>query len=551
MAFQDQAEHAKQNVVSQQGFVENTNLEEIEQIIMQRYSKRTGSFEKFLMEWIKLDESQDLLFKNIGKKQETLFQYVLARGNSEFALAIAKVCEFFADTIESEKIVQFMGKKDEEGNDIWHYLAHLLMNSENDHGIQIAKILLKLEISYIRKNKKDETALGMLLFPEVKWRSVNSIYVSKEITIDDLEKAFSDNIIRNKKIKEEVFVSIFFSDLKNNDAFITENIVNKCIKSQSEKKDRLKALALVFGMRGTKKKDTLFSRIIEIDNKKLFEKCIDLLLVTVQEQTLSIEAHDLQKANAERQRLIYRLTSQVNSLGQTPLMRAMIADKAIYVSMLCGLLKNENMMITYKDNAEQRVEIPIIVDKDSPAPQNAALSVLLKQDSRGNTAFHIGVFLSRVDCMRRLLNGLSFMDSYMILTKVPNNIGIVPVDFLDPKKVGHKVSRALHAGQIASDEARHIVKLSRELNRSLYEDLQDVLKRAQATIERTGGLSEAKPTFDLLRIPTVVASLKSKDSSSGPEKVIAKTVPKSAVTSRPQEPIMSASSMEEGKDAWI
>src|SRR5207244_4207672 len=134
--------------------------------IRTRFGRRTDSLESFLGQWIKLDESQTMFFAARGDQGENYLQYLLSAGDIPMALGVSRTCASFAGTTDSERIEAFLNNVDRGGNDMWHYLAANLTESEDEDSLEIAKLLIQLEIDYCRKNDKDESPLARLLIPE-------------------------------------------------------------------------------------------------------------------------------------------------------------------------------------------------------------------------------------------------------------------------------------------------------------------------------------------------------------------------------------------------
>lgn len=492
----------------QQAIPPSPQIQAVDREITTRFAKRTGSLERFLNEWLKLDSSQDMLLGAVGVEGENYFQHILAKNDIHMGLALANICGYFAQTEISDRIIAFMNHTDRRGNDLWHYLASCLTNAETEEGLQIAKTLIDLEISFTRKNEDDETALSKLLLPEPRWKSINSMNAAKELTIDDLEQAFSEAIHGNEALQQEIMVNVFSSDLSDNDALLTTTILRTALSSQSEREDRARAARLFFAAIGGPRRETVFMRTPDVDQPKIFETLVDLLVKVIEDETRETAARDGAMAFAQQQVKLYRKLSTRNRSAQNILIKAVIADRPKLISTITSLLKNENLMVARKDERGETIRANVTVDEKSPAPQNPALSMLLQLDARGNTAYHTAAFLSRLDCLKRLFGNLSMMDSYMIASKIPNRYGVTVQDTIDAKVVMQKIGAQLRAGKINQSDANQLVGLARRQHREVKEFLGEMIARAAETIERTGGLSEAKPTFDLKRIPTVAMHIK-------------------------------------------
>ncbi|MEM6491978.1 MAG: hypothetical protein AAF684_08810, partial [Pseudomonadota bacterium] len=354
----------------------------------------------------------------------------------------------------------------------------------------------------------EETALSKLLLPEPKWKSINSMNSAKELTITDLEAAFGEAVHGNEAVKQEIMVNIFTADLADNAATLTSTVLRDALSSQAEREERKKAAKLLFDTVGGPRRESIFMKTAEVDDQRSFDQMLDLMIKCVEDETREVAARDGSMAFAQQQVLLYRRLSKRNRSYQNFMVKAVISVKPKLIGAITSLLKNENLMIAQKDERGQTTHANVTVDEKSPAPRNPALSMLLQQDVRGNTAYHTAAFLSSVDCLKRLFANLSMMDSFMIVSKIPNRYGVTVADSLDAVKVTQKISAQLKAGKINQADANQLVGLAKKQNREIQEFLGDMIARASETIERTGGLSEAKPTFDLKRVPTVALHLK-------------------------------------------
>ena len=478
-------------------------IEALDTEIKTRFARRTGSLDKFLNEWIKLDESQQMMFGAHGLNGENYFQYKLAHNDSEMALALARMCEFFAQSTDAEKVIGFLNQIDNSGNDIWHYLAGCLATNEDDDALTIAKILIQLEIDYVRKNDDDESALSKLLLPEVRWKSINSMNEVKRITIDEIENAFSDAVNANAAMKQEIVNNIFSSDLKDNEARLMTSIIGQAMAPQAERDVRDHAMKLMFEYIGGNRRENLFMKIAESEYGDLFDTCMNLLVSSAEYATREIMARDAQWAKAAQQSYFYKRLALRNRGRQNALMKAIIGDKPKHVGAIMGMFTNESLVLVKKNSRGETIKDDVTIDGESPAPNNPFLSYVLQLDGRGNTAFHTSVLLGREDCLRKLFHGLSLMDSYMIITRIPNKYGLVVADAIDPQRGLRKLAIELKAGRVQQQEAQQIAGMLKASKRDIKDYLQDVIARCEVVFERTGGLSEAKPTFDLKRIPTV------------------------------------------------
>ncbi len=485
----------------------NPEMAKLDQDIRARFARRTGDISAFLQQWIRLDDAQAMFFGNRGIKGENYLQFCLANGDIDMALPIAKMCAFYAESTDAERIAGYLNHIDAEGNDIWHYLADNLKESEDDDSLAIAQLLVQLEIDYCRKNDADESPLARLLVPTPRWPSVNSMLLAKQLTIDEIEASFPKHVTESEQIKAEIMAGIFFSDLAENDARLASNMVYFASHPKSEMPDRLAIGRALFDYAGGKRSETVLMKMIETEHKEVFEKALEFLYSLSDQVCKAMAKGDNQLAKAQAQAYLYRRLGRRNRIFQGVLMKAVIADRASYISSLLRLLVNEPVVVT-KQNAKGETERELLLmDKTSPSPANPALSLLLQQDARGNLAFHQAVLMNRSDCLRKLFYGLSLVDVHAILCRIPNRFNLTVADLLSQQAAFQKLSVEVKAKRMTIEDAQQWMAQIKAVDRRIIEFLAEAIKKAEDVIQRTGGAKSAKPTFDLARVPTVVLAM--------------------------------------------
>lgn len=474
--------------------------------IRTRFARRTDSLESFLEQWIKLDESQASFFAARGGQGENYLQYLLSAGDIPMALGVTRMCGGFAGTTDSERIVAFLNNIDRGGNDMWHYLAANLTEREDDDSLEIAKLLIQLEIDYCRKNDQDESPLARLLIPEVKWQSLNSMLRAKTLTMREIAISFPDRVANDPQLRGEIMTGIFFSDLTNNSGRLILHMLEQALGPKMENDERATIAQVFFDYTGGKRAETVLMRAIECELKDVLERLLTLLQRVTDEATASVAAADLQLAKAQQQVLLYRRLGRRNRLFQSLIHKAIAADKPNHITLVLGMLRNEELIVV-KRNGQSGEREMMVVDKGSAAPANPSMALLLQQDARGNTGFHSAVMTSRLDCLRKLFFGLSLIDSYAIIKRVPNRYGLTVADLMSPKDAYGKLSVEIKAQRMSVEDAQAMLNTIKVGDRRVHEYMGEALRKAEDVIARTGGAKVAKPTFDLARIPTVALML--------------------------------------------
>jgi hypothetical protein len=433
----------------------------LDEEVRRRYARRTDSMASFLMQWIKLDESQSSFFAARGDSSENYLQFELSIGEVEVALAITQMCQVYAESTDSARVIEFLNHIDRDGNDIWHYLADNLTAREDDDSLEIAKILIQLDIDYCRKNDKDESPLARLLIPEPKWMSINSLMQAKTLTIGEIESSFSASINQNLQVKGGIMVSVLTADLLQNDARLVNHLLYQAMAPKTEKMERAVLARAFFEYAGGKRQESVLMTMMETDYDEVVDKMLAFLQRVAEDAFAALAATDLQLAKANQQVYIYRRLGRRNRLFQSILNKGVSYNKPGYVAAVLRMLRNEDLQTTKRNSRGETEREMLMVDKTSAAPFNPAMSLLLMMDARGNLPFHNAILGNRLDCLRKMFYGLSVMDSFVMMTRVPNRFGLTCTDLLNPQQTYAKLAGQVKAQRLTIEEAQPILQASR------------------------------------------------------------------------------------------
>jgi hypothetical protein len=482
--------------------------------IRARFARRTDALESFLNQWIKLDDAQTTFFAARGSQGENYLQYLLSAADIPMALGISRMCAGFAGTTDSERIVGFLNNIDRGGNDMWHYLAANLSEREDEDSLEIAKLLIQLEIDYCRKNDQDESPLGRLLIPEVKWQSLNSMLRAKQLTMNEIESSFPERVAREPQLRAEILTGIFFSDITNNQGRLILHMLEQALSPKMENAERAEMAAVFFDFVGGKRAESVLMRLVETDLKDVLERLLMLLQRVAEESTAAVAATDLQLAKGQQQVFLYRRLGRRNRVFQGLLHKCIAADQPNHITHILGMLRNEEIVVLRRNGRSESGDREVLViDKASAAPANPAMSLLLNQDARGNTPFHSAVLTGKMECLRKLFFGLSLIDSYAVIKRIPNRYGLTVSDLMSPKDAYGKLSIEIKAQRLSVEDAQAMLNTIKVGDRRIHEYMAEALRKAEDVIARTGGAKVAKPTFDLARIPTVQLMLQNQAST--------------------------------------
>ncbi len=481
----------------------NAVIAALDKEVRTRFARRTGSLEAFLQDWVRLESSQELFFNSRGSVGETYLQHLLAHGDIPMSLGVARTCAFIAESTSADKVSGFMNNIDQLGNDLWHYLADNLTANEDKDSLEIAKLLIQLEIDYCRKNEKDESPLARLLIPNPRWQSINSMMQAKAMSIAEIEDSFPRAVIGNDKLRGELMANIFFSDIVDNNARLLNHLLVQLNTPKADKVDRARSARCFFDYVGGPRLETVLMRLVESDHADCFAGMLSLLQSVAEETFAGMAASDQQAAKTNQQVFMFRRLGRRNRIFQSLLSKAIQANKPTYISDMMRLLRNEDLIIL-KRNARGETEREILVlDKTSAAPSNPTMAILLQVDARGNLPFHSAVLASRDDCLRKIMFGLSLIDLHVMMTRIPNRYGLTVLDFLSPEAAHRKLSFEIKAQRLSIEDAQAMLTTVKAIDKRIVEYLSEALRKADDVINRTGGQSVAKPTFDMMKIPTV------------------------------------------------
>ena len=521
-------------------------ISQLDSDIRNRFKKRTGELSAFLLQYIMMEENRIKLLAARGQQSETYLHYLLANHDVDMATALAQTCNDFARTTVAEPIMDYMRHVDGHGNDVWHYLAESLANENDDEatgdsaGLAIAKILIQMDIDFCRKNEDDISALARLLFPDVKWSSVNAMLRAKHLSLAEIEASFADRISKNTAILHNVMVGIFESDLLENEATLLKQMLGEILSPRAEAAARTSMIAACFNYVGGKRSETVFMKALQAKEREAVEMMLKLAERGSEDATRTLSASDTQAARAQRQFLLYQYLGKRDKIYQGPLHKAVIANNPGFITPLISLFRQENLTIAGKVNQNiggmggmggthsgsqfqrshghshpqlnartqsnqagdwHHTRERLMVDQSSPAPANPFMSLLLQQDAFGNTVFHLAVLHNREDCLRKLLSGLSNADSGAILIDIPNRYNLTVADLLSQKIVHGKLSTEIRERRINIELAQGIMQSVKKIDARLHDYLRGIIAQIDETIRRSK--AKPQPNFDLARIPTI------------------------------------------------
>jgi hypothetical protein len=319
----------------------------------------------------------------------------------------------------------------------------------------------------------------------------------------EMEESFPSAVIRNDKLRGEFMGGIFFSDIADNEARLLNHLLAQVTSLKADKMDRARTARCFFDYVSGPRLDTVLMRVAESNFADTFNKMLNFLQSIAEDTYVTLAASDLQAAKVNQQVFIFRRLARRNRVFQSLLSKAIASNKPSYVSEMMRQLRNEDLIIL-KRNARGDTEREVMVlDKNSPAPSNPTMALLLQQDARGNLPFHNAVLQGREDCLRKIMFGLSLIDLHVMMTRIPNRFGLTVEDMMSPESAFRKLSVEVRSQRMSIEDAQSLLTTIKGVDKRIIEYLSEAIRKADDVINRTGGQSVAKPTFDLMRIPTV------------------------------------------------
>jgi hypothetical protein len=469
--------------------------------------RRTGPIARFLYEWLRQDEVRATFMKARGIEGESYFQYLIAVGDTEMAFAVVEMCAMMADSRARDAVLQFLKTEDNDGNGVWHYLsARLGADPDAAEWRGLVFNLAQFKVGVRHVNARGESALAGMLLPAPCWEAVNALIDAQLPSLELLEYSLETMAGGNREIRSHLLGGLLIADVNHNQARLCGIIVQQAADGLATREMRAAAVRSLFQFVAGDRGETAFLKIAESGAPELMERLLAILQAHAADEAAHLVASDLAAAKVHQQIVLYGFVSRANRLSHGPLMKAVLGNRPMFIERLSRVFRNDELFTTPRGIATGARREPIVVDAASAAPSNPWLSLLLQQDTMGNTPLHMAALWGRIDCFNRLIAGLSMVDLNLLLRGVPNRVNLSVMDMSLPAAAQAKMAAEVLAKRANPDSVKTILGVI-EKNHAVTRDvLADTARRAAdgASKATTGPGGATRAGFDINRVPSVI-----------------------------------------------
>jgi len=474
-------------------------IAEVHEDIQNRLAKMSGGrFGYFFLQWIKFQNNSDRLFQARGPEGESYLHFRLARNDVlESAAVFDVMIQHWTEQEQTSRIFDYLNIEDRLGNGIWHYLADTLREHEGTATLKIARTLLGMDIDFSKRNKEGVSPLTKMLLPTPRWQSLNALIQTKHLSIENVEGAVK---IRAKDTVEQhsLMSMIFTSDIEDNRGLLSQHVLRQAVQPQADITLRASTCRLFFEYVDIEAGGTAFFKLISIANHAMFDDLMKLLIHNTQEVVNTIPAADTSARKVHAQIHLAKMLLRRDRRGENVLIKAILAGKHDHMSKITSLLYNDNLVIRVSQRGEM-VRQDVIVAKNSPAPTNPLMTLLLQQDADGNTAMHHAVLRNDLQALKLLLSGIAPNDMYAIIKHLPNRAGLSLLTLTQTEvakaRLGQAAMKQLIQPQRAKEMFMGLMKIDNDMRAWLDARIKEIDELAAAV----GRKEPLPPTFQIPR----------------------------------------------------
>jgi len=471
-------------------------LEVIHEDIQTRFAKMTGRFDRFFLQWIKFNNNSDRLFEARGFNNENYLQFRLAENNVDAAAGIFDaILHHWREHNREGDIYTFLNHEDYNGNGIWHYLADTLRQHEGAATLKIARTLLAMDIDFSRRNKNGQSPLFKMLVPAPRWQSLNALIQTKHLTIANIEMAVAEGTAE-EVARNHIMSMIFSRDIAENRGLLSQHVLRQAVQPQADPNLRAATCRLFFEYFDVETGDTAFFDLISIANHAMFDDLMRLLMSSTAEVVRKIAAPDVATTKSYAQAYLSKKLLRRKRNGQGVLFVALFAEKHMHMRKITSLLYNDALVIKQSVRGEM-VRKDMVIDKDSPAPTNPLLSLLLQQDEQGNSVFHHAVMRGDLQALKWLFSGLAPNDIYAIIKAFPNRLGLSLWDLINPEALKALLTQAVNQKKLRPEQAIAFLRGLPAENTDIADFLAARINEIEELAKSVGRKEPLPPTFQL------------------------------------------------------
>lgn len=470
----------------------------IHEDIMSRFAKMSSRFGHFFVQWIKFNNNSDRLFKAIGDRGENYLQYRLSESHVDASAAIFDVITHYWKEIDKEDwVFSYLNHEDQDGNGIWHYLADTLRQHEGAATLKMARALLAMDIDFSRRNKNGQSPLYKMLVPAPRWQSLNALLQTKHLSIENIEQAVAEGAPGETE-RNHIMTMIFSRDIEDNRGLLSQHVLRQAVQPQADGTLRAATCRLFFDYTDVETGSTAFFKLIGIANHAMFDDLMRLLMQSTTETVSQMAAPDTSTRKSYAQIYLAKKLLRRERTGRGVLFKTLFAAKHMHMRKITSLLYNDNIAIKQTVRGET-VRKDVVIDKDSPAPNNPLLSLLLQQDMDGNTVMHHAVMRADLQALKGLFSGLPPNDIYAIIRSVPNKMGLSLLALTQPEAVKARLSQMVAAKRLTPDRAMNFLRTLPADNADVEGFLKANVAEVEDLAKSMGRKEPLPPTFQINR----------------------------------------------------
>ena len=455
-----------------------------------------GRFGYFFLQWIKFQDNSDRLFAARGENNETYLHFRLARNDVMEAAAVFDVMmQHWTANDQQARIFAYLNAEDKDGNGIWHYLADTLRENEGAATLKMARTLLSMDIDFSRRNKEGVSPLTKMLLPTPRWQSLNALIQTKHLSIENVEGAVN---IRAKDVVERhhLMSTIFSSDISTNRGLLSQHVLRQAVQPQADDTLRAATCRLFFEYVDIETGGTAFFTLIPIASHAMFDDLIKLLISNTQEVVNTMPSNDTATRKTFSQQHLAKMLLRRDRRGENAVFKCLQSGKHTHMSKVTSLLYNDNLVIKVSVRGEW-VRQEVVVSKNSLAPSNPLLSLLLQQDTEGNTAMHHAVMRNDLQGLKLLLSGLAANDMYAIIKAVVNRAGLTLWGLTQPDTAKAKLGQAAVNQWISPAKAKEMFMAIGHIDADMKAYLEARVKEIDELAQSMGRKEPLPPSFQL------------------------------------------------------
>ncbi|MDR3436779.1 hypothetical protein [Telmatospirillum sp.] len=420
---------------------------------------------------------------------------------NEASVIFQTILAYWKDMGQEERIFQYLNWEDKNGNGIWHYLADTLRQHEGPATLRIARTLLSMDIDFSKRNKFGMSPLSKMLLPSPKWQSLNALIQTKHLTIENIEQAIVERA-KEESLRNHLMSVVFSSDIDENRGLLSQHVLKQAVQPQADAKLRAATCRLFFDYVDVETGSTAFFRLITIANHAMFDDLMHLLMRNTAETVANIAVPDTATRKGYAQVYLAKKLLRRDLKGEGVLFKALRAGKHMHMRKITSLLYNDIVAVKVAVRGDM-VRKEMVIQKDSPAPCNPLLSLLLQRNGDGDSVLHHAVWRNDLPALKGLISGLAPNDVYAVIKSFPNHAGLTLLAMATPALARTVLGRAVGARLVAPQKAAMMLKALSVVGDDVRDFLNARVKEVEELAESVGRREPLPPTFQLPKMSPI------------------------------------------------